>query len=177
MKEERLIKKARKGNARAFEKLMLAHQETLYKTAYLYLRNKEDALDAVQETAYKAFISIEKLKEPKYFLTWLTRILIHTIFAMNKKKGDLVPFEKHHDTGIDQGNIEEYIDLRNALDTLDEHVQLTIQLYYFQDYSISMIAEQTGMAEGTIKTHLHRARKTLKQELEKEDQNKWTNTK
>lgn len=44
MKEERLITKARKGNARAFEKLMLAHQETLYKTAYLYLRNKEDAL-------------------------------------------------------------------------------------------------------------------------------------
>ncbi len=65
---------------------MMAHQETLYKTAYLYLRNKEDALDAVQETAYKAFISIEKLKEPKYFLTWLTRILIHSIFAMNKRK-------------------------------------------------------------------------------------------
>lgn len=84
--------------------------------------------------------------------------MIHTIFAMNKKKGDLVPFEKHHDAGTNQANIEEYIDLRNAIDLLDEHVQLTIQLYYFQDYSISMIAEQTGMAEGTIKTHLHRAR-------------------
>ncbi|MBG9768363.1 sigma-70 family RNA polymerase sigma factor [Bacillus vallismortis] len=177
MKEERLITKARKGNTRAFEKLMLTHQDTLYKTAYLYLRNKEDALDAVQETAYKAFMNIGKLKEPKYFLTWLTRILIHSIFAMNKKKGEMVPFEKHHDTGTDQANIEEHMDLRNAIDSLDEHVQLTIQLYYFQDYSISMIAEQTGMAEGTIKTHLHRARKALKQELEKEVQNKWTNTK
>ncbi|ASB92202.1 RNA polymerase sigma factor sigV [Bacillus subtilis] len=137
MKEERLITKARKGNARAFEKLMLAHQETLYKTAYLYLRNKEDALDAVQETAYKAFISIEKLKEPKYFLTWLTRILINSIFAMKKKQGKLVPFESHHDTGTDQRNIEEYIDLRNALDTLDEHVQLTIQLLFSRLFNIN----------------------------------------
>ncbi|PJN85845.1 RNA polymerase sigma factor, partial [Bacillus velezensis] len=82
-----------------------------------------------------------------------------------------------HDTRAENKNIEEYIDLRNALETLDEHIQLTIQLYYFQDFSIAMIAEQTGMAEGTVKTHLHRARKALKQELEKEDKHIWKSIK
>ncbi|MBY8914168.1 sigma-70 family RNA polymerase sigma factor [Bacillus sp. YC2] len=177
MKEERLITKARKGNTAAFEKLITAHQETLYKTAYLYLHHKEDTLDAVQETAYKAFLNIAKLKEPKYFKTWLIRILLNTIFAMKKKQGDVIPFEPQHEVGAVNRNIEEYIDLRNALETLDEHVQLTIQLYYFQDFSIPMIAEQTGMAEGTVKTHLHRARKALKQELEKEDKQTWKSIK
>ncbi|AJC24846.1 MULTISPECIES: sigma-70 family RNA polymerase sigma factor [Bacillus] len=177
MKEERLIKKAKKGDAAAFEKLITAHQETLYKTAYLYLHHKEDTLDAVQETVYKAFLHIAQLKEPKYFKTWLIRILLHTIFAMRKKHGDVIPFEPQHDTRAENKNIEEYIDLRNALETLDEHIQLTIQLYYFQDFSIAMIAEQTGMAEGTVKTHLHRARKALKQELEKEDKHIWKSIK
>ena len=48
---------------------------------------------------------------------------------------------------------------------LDEQYQLVIQLFYFQDYSISMISEQMGVPEGTVKTHLYRARKLLKQTL------------
>ncbi len=48
MKQVRLIKKAQKGNVLAFEKLMLMYQERLYKTAFLYTRDKEDSLDAVQ---------------------------------------------------------------------------------------------------------------------------------
>ena len=58
---------------------------------------------------------------------------------------------------------------KNALDVLDEQYQLVIQLFYFQDYSISMISEQMGVPEGTVKTHLYRARKLLKQTLEKEE--------
>ncbi|PYH25335.1 hypothetical protein US8_03998 [Bacillus altitudinis] len=86
MKQVRLIKKAQKGNVPAFETLMLMYQERLYKTAFLYTRNKEDSLDAVQETVIKAFKHLSGLKEPAYFSTWLTRILIHTIFAMKKKQ-------------------------------------------------------------------------------------------
>lgn len=84
MKQERLIKKAQRGNIPAFEKLMLLNQDRLYKTAFLYTRNKEDSLDAVQETVFKAFKHMANLKEPAYFTSWLTRILIHTIFAMKK---------------------------------------------------------------------------------------------
>ncbi|EMI14820.1 sigma factor [Bacillus stratosphericus LAMA 585] len=169
MKQVRLIKKAQKGNVPAFETLMLMYQERLYKTAFLYTRNKEDSLDAVQETVMKAFKHLSGLKEPAYFSSWLTRILIHTIFAMKKKQQDVVPFEQHHESVERHDFLEDKLDLKNALDVLDEQYQLVIQLFYFQDYSISMISEQMGVPEGTVKTHLYRARKLLKQTLEKEE--------
>ncbi|BBP87563.1 hypothetical protein BsIDN1_11810 [Bacillus safensis] len=65
--------------------------------------------------------------------------------------------------------MEDKLDLKNALEVLDEQYQVVIQLFYFQDYSISMISEQMGVPEGTVKTHLYRARKLLKQTLEKEE--------
>ena len=83
MKQVRLIKK-HKRECPAFEKLMLMYQERLYKTAFLYTRNKEDSLDAVQETVIKAFKHLSGLKRTGVFSSWLTRILIHTIFAMKK---------------------------------------------------------------------------------------------
>lgn len=169
MKQVRLIKKAQKGNVLAFEKLMLMYQERLYKTAFLYTRNKEDSLDAVQETVFKAFKHLSGLKEPAYFSSWLTRILINTLFAMKKKQQDVVSFEQQHESVECNDFLEDKLDLKHALDVLDEQYQVVIQLFYFQDYSISMISQQMGMPEGTIKTHLYRARKLLKQTLEKEE--------
>ena len=67
VKQIRLVKKAVAGNAKAFEMLFQKHSEQLYRTAYIYVRNKEDALDIVQETAYKAFLSIAQLRNPEYF--------------------------------------------------------------------------------------------------------------
>lgn len=169
MKQVRLIKKAQKGNVLAFEKLMLMYQERLYKTAFLYTRNKEDSLDAVQETVFKAFKHLSGLKEPAYFSSWLTRILINTLFAMKKKQQDVVSFEQQHESVECNDFLVDKLDLKHALDVLDEQYQVVIQLFYFQDYSISMISQQMGMPEGTIKTHLYRARKLLKQTLEKEE--------
>ncbi len=62
------MKKAKKGNDEAFEQLIRLYQNQLYRTAYLYVGNKEDALDVVQETVYKAYLSIEQLKKPNYFI-------------------------------------------------------------------------------------------------------------
>lgn len=88
---------------------------------------------------------------------------------MKKKQQDVVPFEQHHESVDRHDFLEDKLDLKNALEVLDEQYQLVIQLFYFQDYSISMIAEHMGVPEGTVKTHLYRARKLLKQTLEKEE--------
>ncbi|MBM7693721.1 DNA-directed RNA polymerase specialized sigma24 family protein [Peribacillus deserti] len=53
--------------------------------AFLFVNNEGDALDIVQDTIYKAFISIKQLKEPKYFSTWISRILINTTLDFIKK--------------------------------------------------------------------------------------------
>ena len=81
----KLVRKAATGSKEAFEKLIIMHQEYLYKTAYLYTKNEQDALDAVQECAMRAMISMDKLREPAYFKTWITRILINCIYLEKKK--------------------------------------------------------------------------------------------
>ncbi|MEW8987886.1 MAG: sigma factor, partial [Bacillus sp. (in: firmicutes)] len=61
-----LIKKAQRGNDKAFLELFQQYEQDLYRMAYIYVKNQSDAMDVVQETAYKSFKSINELKEPKY---------------------------------------------------------------------------------------------------------------
>lgn len=81
----------------------------------------------------------------------------------------MIPFEQQHESFESNDRLEDRLDLNSALEVLDEQYQLVIQLFYFQDYSISMISEQIDVPEGTVKTHLYRARKLLKQTLEEEE--------
>lgn len=77
MELEILVRKAKRGDKDAFLELMLSHKEYLYRTAYLYTRNQELACDAVQECIIKSMESIDKLKKPEFFKSWITRILIN----------------------------------------------------------------------------------------------------
>ncbi|MED4651536.1 sigma-70 family RNA polymerase sigma factor [Bacillus pseudomycoides] len=177
MDEIKLVKKARKGDDAAFEQLISLYQDQLYRTAYLYVQNKEDALDIVQETVYKAYLSIEQLKKPNYFLTWLTRILIHNAYQLlsEKKKVKKIEDGREADTyGVMPNKlhqIEQNIDLQEAIQKLDENYQTVIILYYYHDLSINKIAWQMNIPEGTVKTYLHRARKALKNLLGGSEEN------
>ncbi|EOW9528376.1 sigma-70 family RNA polymerase sigma factor [Bacillus cytotoxicus] len=181
MDEIKLVKKAKKGNDEAFEQLIHLYQDRLYRTAYLYVGNKEDALDVVQETVYKAYLSIEQLKKPNYFLTWLTRILIHNAYRLlgEKKKITEMDEGKVVDTYIQVSNtlqqVEQQIDLQEAIQKLDENYQTVIILYYYYDFSINKIAWQMNIPEGTVKTYLHRGRQSLKKQLGGSEGN-WINS-
>ncbi|GGE81057.1 sigma-70 family RNA polymerase sigma factor [Priestia taiwanensis] len=163
-----LVKKARKGDDEAFEQLISMHQERLYRTAYMYVQNKEDALDVIQETVYKAYMSIEQLKKPEYFLTWLTRILIHHAYQVLNEKKKVMNIQEMQEENIPKGmsdelhRVEQNMDLKDAIMQLDENYQTVILLYYYYDLPISQIAWQLSVPEGTVKTYLHRARKRLR---------------
>ncbi|WP_243525112.1 sigma-70 family RNA polymerase sigma factor [Bacillus pseudomycoides] len=181
MDEIKLVKKARKGDDAAFEQLVSLYQDQLYRTAYLYVQNKEDALDVVQETVYKAYLSIEQLKKPNYFLTWLTRILIHNAYQLLGEKKKVKKIEDGREAGTYGGmpnklyQIEQNIDLQGAIQRLDKNYQTVIILYYYYDFSINQIAWQMNIPQGTVKTYLHRARKSLKKLLGGSDEN-WINS-
>jgi RNA polymerase sigma-70 factor (ECF subfamily) len=53
-------------------------KDRLYGTAFMYMKNEDDALDCVHDSIIKAIQSLDKLKEPRYFSTWITRITINT---------------------------------------------------------------------------------------------------
>ncbi|MFC7785214.1 MULTISPECIES: sigma-70 family RNA polymerase sigma factor [unclassified Rossellomorea] len=165
----KLVKRAIKGNEQAFERLIHSESEKLYRTAFLYVRNKEDALDVVQETVCKAFTSIARLKNPEYFSTWLIKILIHTAYSMLKKQNRLVlTGDEFLDNTLvsEETDIEGRIDLITAMASLNQHYQTVIILFYFQGQSIKMISDTMGTPEGTVKTYLHRAKLELRMLLE-----------
>lgn len=92
---EELVNKAKNGDSKAFTELIYLIRLDLYKIARTRLACQDDIDDAVQETLIEAFYSIHKLKEIKYFKTWIIRILINKcnkIYSKNKKNNDL--FEK-----------------------------------------------------------------------------------
>jgi RNA polymerase sigma-70 factor (ECF subfamily) len=161
---EKLIKKAKKGDRKAFSKLVEIEQSKLYKTAFLYTKNKEDALDIVQETIYKALISIKNLKEAKYFSTWITKILINCSLDFIKKKKKVVMIESGEIEKIPYKEVEidHRIDLYHAIDSLNERYKTIIILRFYQDQTITQIADLLELPEGTVKSSLHRAIQELK---------------
>lgn len=170
-----IVNKAKKGDDDAFSTLITCCKENLYKIAFAYLKNEEEALDIVSDTVYKAYMDINKLENPQYFNTWITRILINNAINRLKKNKRIVLIDEYEkiedlnsevsDIGID---ISRSVDLYNAIDKLNVKSKSIIILRYFQDMTISEISEVLEIPEGTIKVYLHRALKKLKVELEEE---------
>ncbi|MFJ7746526.1 sigma-70 family RNA polymerase sigma factor [Peribacillus sp. NPDC097295] len=166
MNENKLVKKAIKGDGKAFEKLLELHSDQLYRTAFLYVGNRDDALDVVQETAYKSFQAVGQLKNTEYFLTWVTRILIHCSYDLLRKKNREIPMNRMKEKAEEFFHQEESLDLGAAINLLNEQYRTVILLFYYRDLSIHDIAEIMSIPENTVKTYLHRAKRNLRKSLE-----------
>lgn len=81
----KLIKKAIRGNSTAYGYLIEKHRTYLYKMAFLYTKNEQDALDVVGDTVLKGYLQIKTLKNASLFQTWITRVLINTAMIIVEK--------------------------------------------------------------------------------------------
>lgn len=162
------VEKAKLGNKEAFEIIIMEVIDDLYKVAYCILRNEEDASDAISNTTLKAYEKIKTLKYVEFFKTWITKILINECNSLLKQRKKIVYIdnytERAEDTYINI-NSEMSIDIRNAMEILDDELQQLVILYYFDDLCIEEIAEIQKVPIGTIKSRLARARKILAKEL------------
>lgn len=165
MNIEEQVKLAIKGDEKAFEYLMNINKEGLYRTAFAYVKNEQDALDILQDTVYKAYISMDKLKEPKYFKTWLTRIIINnSINFMNKNKKIVYIIDdmKNDSNYYEENRIDEKLDMLNSIEKLEEKCKTVIVLKYFQDLTIAEISHVLDCPIGTIKTYLNKGLNKLR---------------
>ena len=172
MENINVVKKAIKGNEKAFELLLKQESSKLYRTAYLYVGNKEDALDVVQETVYKAYKSIGSLKSPEYFSTWIIKILIRTAYRILEKNKKLITIDYEFLNNLQDHKVIEIhqkIDLANALNVLRENDKTAIILFYYHGLPIHIIAQMMDKPEGTVKSYLRRAKMELKKILGGED--------
>ncbi|MGE7185917.1 sigma-70 family RNA polymerase sigma factor [Peribacillus sp. NPDC006672] len=164
------VKRAINGDVTAFEELLFLEEKMLYYKALSYVGKKEDALDAIQETSCKAFLSIGELKNPEYFSTWLFRILIRECYKLLKKREQIIPYEENEllkRLDHKQDNEIESFHLNEALSKLNSSYQTSIILFYYHDLPIQEISEIMEKPVGTIKTYLRRAKKRLKIDLER----------
>lgn len=176
MEDKVLVKKAKGGDKAAFCELVKQRKEMLYKLAYMYVKNEHDAVEIVDETVYRAYISIAQLKNDEYFTTWFTRILINCALGHIKKSKKIVFFDNGMEYKDDREALssEEIIDLYDAVDKLEGKYKTVVILKYFNDMTIKEIAEVMNCKESSIKNYLHKALLNLRINLGEECVNVWT---
>ncbi|MFA6940007.1 MAG: sigma-70 family RNA polymerase sigma factor [Clostridiaceae bacterium] len=166
------VLKAQKGDDGAFVELMSLSQEELYRIAFTYMKNEQEALDIVSDTVYKAYMGIKKLNNPQFFQTWIIKILINQCINRLKvsnrityiREYDKIDINDEYVPDIDM-EIPRNIDLYKAIDKLDIKSKSIIILRYAQDMTIPQISEVLQIPKGTIKANIYRSLKKLKNEL------------
>lgn len=160
-----LVNQAIQGDREAFIRLIRDIENSLYNTAKSMLRKEEDVADAIQETILNAYKSVHTLREPRYFKTWLFRILINECNTMLSRRSlstayAEVPSEKQeHSSPYDE------VDMREAVDRLEESKRIVVVLHYFEDLSLRQVADALNISESAVKMRLTRARQELYQKF------------
>ena len=139
--------------------------------AYVYVKNKEDALDVVQEVAYQSFKKINTLKKPEYFKTWLMRITMNcatNVVRKNKKVVQLKPEYKEF-LGTENEDISFSISLQDLIDGLDGDEKGIVLLRFYHNHTFKEISEILEIPLGTAKSILYRALDKLRKQFKEGD--------
>ncbi len=160
---DELVIKAKKGDKEAFTELIINMEDELYKIARTKLINDEDIFDAIQETMISAFKSLHKLKNEKYFKTWIIKILINKCNDIYKtKKATIVSLNE--DIKLDETNnfSDNNLNFEFIIKCLNYDERIAITLYYLEEYTTKEISKILKTNENTIKTRIARAKVKIK---------------
>ena len=140
----------------------------LYRTAYLYLGSEADALEAVDEGVYQALRALKQLREPAFFETWLTRIVLNECHRELRRRKRLAGEEALRScAGPDAYDA---LPLREAVLRLPEELRLVVILRFFTGYTQAETAAALDIPQGTVATRQRRALALLRLELGEEEQ-------
>lgn len=149
---------------RMVEQALLEDYTKLYRLAYQYVRNENDALDIVQESAYKAVKNCKRLQNPQYIKTWLYRIVINeSLSFLRKKKPEVIQFSEA-ECEIEDRYAD--LDLHRALMQLPDDDKTIVMLRFFEGLSFQQIADILDENINTVKSRLYRSLQKLKHMLE-----------
>ncbi|NLY77989.1 MAG: sigma-70 family RNA polymerase sigma factor [Tissierellia bacterium] len=147
-----------------FETLFKQYKADIYRIAYTYVNNEADALDVVQETAYQAFISRNKIRDKTKFKSWLLKI------AVNKsrdllRKNKMILFDDLSTVRTMEIKKDESVsmfmdDLKSL--SLDEKNIIVLKIYF--QYTFEQISEELKLPISTVKSKYYRALEKLKVE-------------
>lgn len=145
------------------EDQILDNYEAMYRLAYSYVRNEEDALDIVQESVYKAIKNAGKVQQEAYIRTWLWRIVMNTAVDLIRRRKNETGLEEAGETGKE--DTYQDFDTLEALNILEPREKAVIVLRFFEDQKLEDIARMLQENTNTVKTILYRSLKKLRVEL------------
>lgn len=180
-REKILIQKAKSGDEKSFEALILSCQGRAYNIALRYLHNEEDAFDALQESFIKIFRHLHKFKEDSRFDTWVYRIVVNTCNDILRKNSNLKITDSIYK--VDDDEKESVIEISDTsrspeevivnkeksdyillcLDKLNNEQKEVILLRDIQGFSYEEISEILKCSIGTVKSRINRSRSRLRE--------------
>jgi RNA polymerase sigma-70 factor (ECF subfamily) len=163
------IRQAKKSDSRAFEKLYRMHIDKVYGLCLRMTGNVAEAEDCTQEAFIQAWNKLSKFRGDSAFATWLHRIAVNAVLGRmrkSKREQDRIQIAAEFSPGPasigDSGNLR---DLSDAIDRLPEGARHVFILSGVYGYSHEEASNMLGIAVGTSKAQLHRARRLLSQQL------------
>ncbi|PCJ62448.1 MAG: RNA polymerase subunit sigma-70 [Candidatus Hydrogenedentota bacterium] len=175
--DEALATRFRDGDSAAFDVLVHRYQARVVAVAYRLTGNREEALDVAQEAFIKAYRKINMWKPSGSFRSWLFRITANQAIDAQRKRsrrreihseaevlGKSVPRESKAVEQISESERAESI--RAALETLSPKQRQVFVLKHYEDFTLAEIAETLDVSIGSVKVHLFRAVRKLRDELQ-----------
>ena len=167
--ESLLVEQILSGEKDLFRLLVQQYQQAIHAMGMSFFRNKEDAADFTQEVFLRSYRSLATFHGYSRFSTWLYRIAYNTaVNSINRRKEYLSLAEDP----VSEEGPEQHIlrsaaaqAVRAAVAELPEKYRICIDLYFFYDCSIKEIEVITGFPENTVKSHVFRAKKLLREKL------------
>ncbi|HCQ73805.1 MAG TPA: RNA polymerase, partial [Clostridiales bacterium] len=149
-----------------FCRLIKQNEKAMYSVAFSVLSNESDAADAISESIYRAYKSLDTLNNIYAFKPWLLRIVRNCAVELVRSNKNLLSID---DVEVEESSSENEIvtalTLRKAVEQLKQPYREVVVLFYFEDLSLAQISKITGASVVTAKQQLSRARKMLREML------------
>lgn len=168
--DRELLLRARAGDREAFELIVVAKGEQLFRTALAILGSEADARDATQEAFIHSWRQMARLRDVDRFDAWLGRILINECRMTLRRRGRVreVPLGNTDRPGVPQNLLPDSTDFDDAFARLALDQRAILVLHHLHGYPVREIATWLGIPAGTVKWRLSRARQALRRGLEGE---------
>jgi len=174
-----LVTAAKRGNARAFEELIVRHERRVFAVAQRITNNREDTEDVVQETFHKVFLYLDSFQEKSRFSTWLTRIAMNEAFMLlRRRRAIFEDLSESNDDGVPSAaetladqrpNPEESCLQRErtqllteAINCLGPRIRTAILLRDIEEKSVEETAQILGTTIGAVKARVFHGRRKLR---------------
>lgn len=145
-------------------------ERAMYALAFSVVKNESDAAEVISESLYRAYKNMHTLKNMSSFKPWILRIVHNTAVELIRKNSKIIPMNELEDACDDscENEMATRLTVKNAVDRLKQPYRTVVVLFYYENLSVSKIAQITGANVVSVRQQLSRARKMLRETL-KED--------